>query len=74
MVQSENLGTIKYKLLDEYGPDHDKKFKEAVYIGAREYGIGEGHTKKAAEQVAAYNGILKLKAERGEDRDVPKKC
>jgi len=74
MVQSENLGVIQYKLLDEYGPDHDKKFKEAVYIGECEYGVGEGHTKKAAEQVAAYNGILKLKAERGEDSDVPKKC
>ena len=36
-----------------------------VYIGEKEYGIGEGHTKKAAEQVAAYNAILKLKAERG---------
>ena len=66
MVQSENIGTIKYKLLDEFGPDHDKKFREAVYIGEKEYGIGEGHTKKAAEQVAAYNAILKLKAERGE--------
>ncbi|MGP1612009.1 MAG: ribonuclease III [Catonella sp.] len=66
MVQSENIGIISYKLIDEYGPDHDKKFREAVYIDDKEYGIGEGHTKKAAEQVAAYNGILKLKAERGE--------
>ena len=66
LVQSENIGVISYKLIDEYGPDHDKKFKKAVYIGDEEYGIGEGHTKKAAEQVAAYNGILKLKAERGE--------
>ena len=66
LVQSENIGIISYKLIDEYGPDHDKKFKKAVYIGDEEYGIGEGHTKKAAEQVAAYNGILKLKAERGE--------
>ena len=64
MVQSDNLGTISYKLLDEHGPDHDKKFKEAVYIDGTKYGTGEGHTKKAAEQVAAYNGILKLKAER----------
>ena len=66
MVQSDNMGTISYKLLAEYGPDHDKKFKEAVYIGEKEYGVGEGHTKKAAEQVAAYNGILKLKAESAE--------
>ena len=66
MVQSDNMGTISYKLLAEYGPDHDKSFKEAVYIGETEYGVGKGHTKKAAEQIAAYNAILKLKAERGE--------
>lgn len=66
MVQGDNMGIISYKLLDEYGPDHDKKFKEAVYIGEKEYGVGEGHTKKAAEQVAAYNGILKLKEDRNE--------
>lgn len=66
MVQSDNMGAISYKLLAEYGPDHDKSFKEAVYIGETEYGVGKGHTKKAAEQIAAYNAILKLKAERGE--------
>ena len=32
-------------------------------IGGAEIGRGTGRTKKAAEQVAAYNGILKLKAE-----------
>ena len=66
MVQSDNMGAISYKLLAEYCPDHDKSFKEAVYIGETEYGVGKGHTKKAAEQIAAYNAILKLKAERGE--------
>ena len=42
------------------GPDHEKSFRVAVYIGEEEYGIGVGHTKKAAEQVAAYQSILKL--------------
>ena len=31
-------------------------------MGKEELGRGTGRTKKAAEQVAAYNGILKLKA------------
>ena len=31
-------------------------------MGEEEIGRGVGRTKKAAEQVAAYNGILKLKA------------
>lgn len=63
MVQSKNMGVITYKLLEETGPDHDKKFKEAVYIDDIEYGTGEGHTKKGAEQAAAYKAILKLRAE-----------
>ncbi len=63
MVQSKNLGVISYKMLGETGPDHDKKFMEAVFVNEDELGKGEGHTKKAAEQMAAYNAILKLKAE-----------
>lgn len=63
IVQSKNLGIITYKLLEEIGPDHDKRFKEAVYIDNVEYGVGEGHNKKSAEQSAAYQAILKIKAE-----------
>lgn len=61
MVQSKNFGTIHYELIGESGPDHDKLFVGAVYIGDEQYGIGEGSTKKAAEQLAAYKAILKLK-------------
>lgn len=63
MVQSKNLGMISYKLIGESGPDHNKTFIEEVYIGNEVYGMGEGSTKKAAEQLAAYKGILKLKRE-----------
>lgn len=63
IVQSKNLGKISYRVIGESGPDHDKKFLEAVYIGEKEYGRGEGHTKKAAEQLAAYRAILRLKEE-----------
>ena len=54
--------TILQGLTGEEGPDHDKSFRVAVYIGEKEYGAGSGHTKKAAEQVAAYQSILKLRA------------
>lgn len=63
MVQSYNLGLISYKLIGESGPDHDKTFVEAVFVGEEEFGIGEGSSKKAAEQMAAYKGILKLRSE-----------
>lgn len=61
IVQGENLGTLSYKLLKETGPAHSKNFKVAVFINDVEYGVGVGSSKKGAEQVAAYNAILKLK-------------
>ena len=40
----------------------NKSFEVRALMGEEEIGRGVGRTKKAAEQVAAYNGILKLKA------------
>lgn len=61
---------ISYRLTGETGPDHDKKFLVDVLIGERVHGQGVGRTKKAAEQEAAYQAIIKLK---GQALDVSKK-
>lgn len=61
MVQSQGGEALNYVLLGESGPDHMKHFAVAARIGEREIGRGEGRTKKAAEQLAAYRGILNLK-------------
>ena len=63
MVQSRQAAALSYEILREDGPDHNKSFEVCAKIGSEEIGRGVGRTKKAAEQVAAYNGILKLKAE-----------
>lgn len=63
IVQSENNRGISYRLLKEEGPDHDKEFFVEVYLGDVNYGIGKGRTKKAAEQEAAYEAILRIKRE-----------
>ncbi|WP_320956691.1 ribonuclease III [Enterocloster asparagiformis] len=63
MVQSRSSEGLCYEILREEGPDHNKSFEVCARIGGAEIGRGTGRTKKAAEQVAAYNGILKLKAE-----------
>lgn len=63
MVQSRFAQGLSYEILREEGPDHNKTFEVRACIGGEEVGRGTGRTKKAAEQVAAYNGILKLKAE-----------
>ncbi len=54
-------GTLSYELLQEAGPDHQKKFESRALLGEEEIGRGTGQTKKAAEAKAAYHGILKLK-------------
>lgn len=61
IVQSEYEETLNYLLLKEEGPDHNKNFEVAARIGEGEIGRGSGRTKKAAEQLAAYNGILKIR-------------
>ena len=62
MVQSRQDGPLTYELVREEGPDHDKHFEVCARMGEQEIGRGEGRTKKAAEQMAAYKGILFLRA------------
>ena len=52
---------IRYKPAGEFGPEHDKTFMVEVYVGAEKIGTGEGRTKKAAEQKAAYEALLTLR-------------
>ncbi len=61
IVQSKTDEPLSYELLREEGPDHNKVFESQVLIGKEVIGQGTGRTKKAAEQVAAYHGILSLK-------------
>lgn len=61
-VQGRNLGAMNYKLIGESGPDHDKVFRVELWIGDHRTSIGEGHTKKAAEQEAAYKALIQLKS------------
>ena len=49
---------LSYELLEESGPDHDKQFTVAVLVDGERVSVGEGHTKKAAEQQAAYQALL----------------
>ena len=43
----------EYQVLEEHGPDHDKRFKISVVIGGEAKGTGWGKNKKDAEQEAA---------------------
>jgi len=53
-LAQENRGiTPSYETLSEVGPDHNKRFTVAVFIGAEEIARGEGQSKQEAEQSAA---------------------
>ena len=61
MVQAEKMGEITYRLVGTEGPDHNKSFHTEVLIGDKVSGKGAGRSKKASEQQAAYQAILKLR-------------
>ncbi len=52
-LQHEGITDIKYVLIKETGPDHDKTFKVQLEVNGRPETTGEGKSKKQAEQNAA---------------------
>lgn len=60
VVQEEHEKLV-YELVEESGPDHDKSFTVQAVIDGKKLSTGTGHTKKAAEQEAAYKALLLLK-------------
>lgn len=60
IIQADYREPLQYKLIGEDGPDHDKVFTVAAIVEGKELSQGSGKTKKAAEQAAAYQAILKL--------------
>ena len=53
VLQGRGESNIWYKLMDEKGPDHNKRFIMQVGINDEVLGTGEGKSKKEAEQSAA---------------------
>ena len=60
LVQRERNQVLKYCLVSESGPDHDKEFHVIVLLNDRIIGEGKGRSKKRAEQAAAAQGLQKL--------------
>jgi ribonuclease-3 len=53
--------TPNYKVIEESGPDHNKKFIIGICFGDKEIAKGEGRSKQEAETDAAKNAIAKMK-------------
>lgn len=58
-VQSLGFSTPKYKVVEESGPDHDKKFVIEVIVNDTSWGQGTGKSKGSAEQAAALQALGK---------------
>ena len=53
-VNSVKNGNLVYEIIKEWGPDHNKTYEAAAKLNGKIIGKGQGHTKKAAEQQAAF--------------------
>ncbi len=59
-LQSEGRGLPAYTVVEERGPDHAKTFSVEVKLEGESIAVGDGKTKKAAEQMAAERALQAL--------------
>lgn len=59
-AQARLKATPTYRVVQELGPDHDKRFVVAVTIGTEEWARAVGKSKKEAEQMAAAEAHFRL--------------
>lgn len=57
IAQEKTGKTPEYKVMSMEGPDHEKTFTCAVFIGDEEVAKGTGSSKQRAEQAAAKEGL-----------------
>ncbi|WP_027414565.1 ribonuclease III [Aneurinibacillus terranovensis] len=63
-VQHDSLGEIHYRIVQEYGPAHNREFVSEVTLNGSVMGQGKGRSKKEAEQNAAQVAMQLLKVKR----------
>ena len=59
-LQSQSTANPQYRVIQETGPDHSKKFEAVVEWQGREIGRGKGSSKKLAEIAAAEAALTAL--------------
>lgn len=56
-AQEHEKITPSYRVVKEWGPDHDKHFTVGVYLGDKLVAEGEGNSKQDAQREAARKGL-----------------
>lgn len=56
-AQESNKLTPSYRVMKEWGPDHDKHFVVGVFLGSELVAEGEGNSKQEAQREAARIGL-----------------
>ena len=62
-TQAQDGSLPIYNVVEEFGPAHDKTFIVEVVINDERYGLGEGKSKKEAQQSAAREAFERLQEE-----------
>lgn len=57
LLQEKSTANPQYRVINESGPDHNKRFEAVVEWEGREIGRGHGASKKVAEVAAAENAL-----------------
>jgi ribonuclease-3 len=61
LVAAKGLGAPEYEVA-ESGPDHNKSFEAVVVVSNEKFEVGEGKSKREAEQAAAKFAYDELSA------------
>ena len=61
LIQEKKGITPTYRVMSESGPDHNKVFIVAAFMGEKEMGRGEGPSKQEGEIAAAENALRSIK-------------
>jgi ribonuclease-3 len=64
----------QYQVLNESGPDHDKRFQASVTIKGEVKGLGWGKSKKEAEQEAAKNAFEEINKTLNDKAQMANEC
>ncbi len=61
IVQKTEGNVLRYEMVGEEGPAHNRTFEAVALLNDEEIGHGQGHSKKEAQQKAAMSAIKMLR-------------